>query len=78
MDKKNIFTILEKLIKKYEYLYKPILDDYISNFTRTFLEYILTIEMKYHLNYERFERYLSNSSRNYRNGFSKNNYIWMI
>lgn len=71
MDKKNIFTILEKLIKKYEYLYKPILDDYISNFTKTFLEYILTIEMKYHLNYERFERYLSNSSRNYRNGFSK-------
>ena len=40
MDKKNIFTILEKLVKKYKYLHKPILDDYISTFTRTFLEYI--------------------------------------
>ncbi|WP_303923584.1 transposase [Ureaplasma parvum] len=68
---KNIFTILEKLVKKYKYLHKPILDDYISTFTRTFLEYILTIEMKYHLNYERFERYLSSSAKNYRNGFSK-------
>lgn len=71
MDKNNIFTILEKLVKKYKYLHKPILDDYISTFTRTFLEYILTIEMKYHLNYERFERYLSSNSKNYRNGFSK-------